>query len=69
MSLLRTLRKLILGETWLLPLGVAAVAVAAGLVLKPLLSDFWHHAGGFILLAGVAVVLLASVSASARPRP
>jgi hypothetical protein len=69
MSLLRTLRKLILGETWLLPLGVAVVALAAGLVLKPLLSGAWEHAGGFILLAGVAVVLLASVSASARPRP
>jgi hypothetical protein len=68
MSLLRTLRKLILGETWTLPLGVAAVLLAAVLVVRPLLHDTWRHAGGFLLLAGVAAVLVVSVSRSAGGR-
>jgi hypothetical protein len=68
MTLLRTLRKLILGETWTLPLGVAATLLLAGLVVKPLLGDAWRHAGGFILLAGILVVLVASVAASAGRR-
>ncbi|MCW2986656.1 MAG: hypothetical protein JWR63_4226 [Conexibacter sp.] len=66
MSVLRTLKKLILGETWTLPLGVAAVVLAAALVLRPLLDDHWHAAGGFLLLAGIAGVLWLSVARSAR---
>jgi uncharacterized membrane protein len=62
------LRRLVLGETWLLPAGVVAVVLAAALVAKPLLPGAWHHVGGFVLLAGVAGVLVASVSVSARPR-
>ncbi len=68
MTVLRTLRKLILGETWLLPLGITAVAVAAALVVRPLFGDAWDRGGGFVLLAGVAVVLALSVSLSARGR-
>jgi hypothetical protein len=69
MNLLRTLRKLILGETWTLPLGIASVVLVAALVVRPLVEDRgWRPAGGFVLLAGVAVVLVLSVSGSAGPR-
>ena len=67
MRVLREVRKLVLGETWLLPLGVAAVVLASALVVRPLLGDAWEHAGGFVLLAGIVVVLVVSVAASARP--
>lgn len=67
MNLLRVLKKLLLGETWLLPLGVGA-AVILSLALRALLGDAWHHAGGFILLAAVTAALMLSVVASARPR-
>jgi hypothetical protein len=69
MSTLRTLKKLVLGETWLLPLGTAAVVAIAGLVVRPVLGRAaWEGAGGFLLLAGVVLVLLASVARSARAR-
>jgi hypothetical protein len=68
MSPLITLKKLILGETWLLPLGAAAVVLVAGLALKPLLGETWEHAGGFLVLAGVAAILVLSVARGARPR-
>jgi hypothetical protein len=68
MRQLRTLRKLILGETWILPLGIAALALAVALVVRPLSGDDWSHAGGFVLLAGVAVVLAASVARSGGRR-
>jgi hypothetical protein len=59
---LRTLKKLVLGETWLLPLGLAAVLLVSAFVVRPLLgSDAWSDVGGFVLLAGVLVVLVAAV--------
>lgn len=62
--MIATLRKLILGETWTLPIGVAlAVGVAA--LLEQVGGDWWHDAGGFVLLALVLLVLLAAVG---RPR-
>ena len=67
MSVLATLKKLILGETWLLPLGVAA-SVAAALVVRHLLGTHWHDLGGFILLVGVIAVLVTSVGRSAGAR-
>lgn len=65
---MRALRKVVLGETWLLPLGVVAVVLAGPLVGRPLLAGAWDDLGGFVLLIGVAAVLIASVSISARPR-
>jgi hypothetical protein len=66
MTTLRTLKKLLLGETWLLPLGiVAAVAVTGLLVRGGVASD---RLGGFLLLIGVVVVLVLSVARSARPK-
>lgn len=63
MSTLRQLRKLVLGETWSLPLGVALALGAAGL-LRAIdgLHGWWHHAGGFVLLGLVAVALTASLT-------
>jgi hypothetical protein len=62
---MRAVAKLLFGETWLLPVGLA-VAVAAALVLRDVLGDEWGHAGGFVLLAGVIVVLVLSVGTSSR---
>jgi len=56
----KTLRKLILGETWILPLGITAVVLVTALVVKPLMGDAWEQAGGFVLLAGACAVLLLS---------
>ena len=66
MSVLRELRKLVLGETWVLPLGVAAL-LAASLILRAVAPDLWEDAGGFLLLGGV-VGLLAAVSAGSASR-
>jgi hypothetical protein len=59
-SVLRELRKLVLGETWVLPLGVA-VLLAAALVLRSLAPDVWEDAGGFLLLGGVLALLAVAV--------
>jgi hypothetical protein len=55
-STLRALRKLILGETWILPLGISLSVIAGDLL------------GGGALVAGVLLALGASVSRSARMR-
>ena len=67
MKTLRTLKKLLLGETWLLPVGLATV-LAAAVLIRPLSHSVWTQMGGFILLVGVLVVLLASVARTARRR-
>jgi membrane protein implicated in regulation of membrane protease activity len=59
-----TLRKLVFGETWTLPIGIAlAVGIAA--LLRELGGDWWREGGGFVLLALVLLALLAAVR---RPR-
>jgi hypothetical protein len=50
------LRKLILGETWALPVAVGLL-LALGLVLRAVARDFWSDAGGFLLLAGAVLAL------------
>ena len=67
MNLLRTLRKLLLGETWLLPAGLVA-SIAVALLARHVAGDEWHHIGGFVLLTGVAAALVVSVAASGRRR-
>jgi hypothetical protein len=48
---MRTLRKLVLGETWALPIGIAvAVGIAAALSAAAGSADWWEDAGGFVLL-------------------
>lgn len=67
MSTLKQLRKLVLGETWSLPLGVAVALGAAGIV-RAVDGDhgWWHHAGGFILLGLVALALTGSLAGALR---
>ena len=64
---MRALRKLVLGETVALPVGVALVVVVA-LVLDAIGGSWWDHGGGFILLALVVAVLLVSLAPAHRRR-
>jgi membrane protein YdbS with pleckstrin-like domain len=59
---MKALRKLVLGENWALPIGVA-VTLVAGLVLEAVEGDdaWWRHAGGFVLLLLVVAALWAAL--------
>jgi hypothetical protein len=61
---MKAVRKLVLGETWALPIGVALTLVA-GIAGQALAGDeaWWRHAGGFVLL-----VLAIGALWSALPR-
>ena len=64
---MRALRKLVLGETWALPVGVAlAVVVAALLRAAGDGAAWWRDAGGVILAVLVLAALAYSVFSSAR---
>ena len=67
---MRALRKLVLGETWTLPLGVF-LTLALALVLDAVAggTSLWRHAGGFLLLACVLAVLAASLAPAWRRAP
>ena len=69
MSFLRQLRKLVLGETWALPIGVALALAVAG-IFRAVDGDdgWWQHAGGFILFGLVAVALTGSLAGALRAR-
>ena len=54
------LRKLVLRETWTLPLGVG-VTLVVGLALEAAGPGWWHSAGGFVLLAGALATLAATL--------
>jgi hypothetical protein len=60
-GLLRSLRKLVLGETWTIPAGVAGALAAAVLARAALGTEAWASAGGFILAALVIATLLLSL--------
>ena len=60
MSALRGLRLLLLGETWVVPIGVISV-LGAATAFRSLAPRLWEAAGGLFLVMGVAVVLVASV--------
>jgi hypothetical protein len=64
MSFVRALRRLVLGETWVLPLAIA-VAVGVAAILSAVADPgWWHQAGGPILTA--LTVLALGVSLRAR---
>lgn len=67
MTLLRTLRKLVLGETWVLPVGVA-LSMAAAVVARELAGadDWFSEAGGWLLLGLLAVAFAVAVLRSGR---
>ena len=64
---MKALRKLVLGETWTLPLGVLATLTVA-LTLHEVAGDtpLWRHAGGFLVLALVVATLAASLAPAWR---
>jgi hypothetical protein len=63
-GLLRSLRSLVFGETWTIPLGVAAAIVIAVLVRSALADRLWDEAGGFVLAGMVGATLLVSLARS-----
>jgi hypothetical protein len=66
-SFLRTLRKLVLGETWTLPGGVAlAVGIAALGRVATGGDGWWRHGGGVLLAALLVAVLVVSLRRALR---
>jgi hypothetical protein len=63
----RALRKLLFGDTWSLPAGLVLTLLVA-LALRDLVPGAWRHAGGFLVLAGVAAAVGVAVQRSATPR-
>jgi hypothetical protein len=63
---IRTVRKLVFGETWTLPAGVV-VAVGSCALIRVLVGEdgWWRSGGGFVLLGLVVLALLVAVR---RPR-
>jgi hypothetical protein len=59
---MQTLRKLVLGETWVLPIGIA-LAVGAAAILRVVAGPggWWEAAGGFVLLALLVGAFAASL--------
>jgi hypothetical protein len=60
-DLIKSLRKLVLGETWTIPVGVAGALGAAVLTRAVLSNEVWTSAGGFVLAALVIATLLPSL--------
>jgi hypothetical protein len=67
MTALKTLRKLVLGETWALPATVAlALAAASGLRLLVGPGGWWADTGGWLMLLMLATGFAVAVRRSAR---
>ena len=60
MSALRGLRLLLLGETWVVPIGVVSV-LGVAMALHSLVPRLWQELGGLVLVMGVTIVLVVSV--------
>jgi hypothetical protein len=60
-ALLRSLRHLVLGETWTIPLGVGLTLALAVLLRALLPADAWHAVGGFVIGALLVVALAFSL--------
>jgi hypothetical protein len=60
-ALLRSLRSLIFGETWTIPLGVGAALGISAALRAELSAPVWHEGGGFMVAALVAATLAVSV--------
>lgn len=63
---MRTLRKLLFGETWFLPLGIALVVGLAALA-SVVTESLWRELGGPVLLAAILALLVASVARERQP--
>jgi hypothetical protein len=64
-AVLRSLRSLVLGETWTIPAGVLAALVIAVALRSAVPDHAWHEGGGFALAALIAVTLAVSLRNSA----
>jgi hypothetical protein len=60
-SVLSSLRRLILGETWTIPLGVGTSLGVAVLIRASVPDAVWETAGGFCLAAFVLAALACSL--------
>ena len=58
---LAAMRKLLFGETWTIPLGVAASLLVALLSRHALPAHVWSAAGGFLICSLVAATLVLSL--------
>jgi len=63
----KALRKLVLGETWTVPAGVAVV-LAGAVALGELAPATWRDAGAPAVLAAVVLVLVAGLAGPLRRR-
>ena len=61
-ALLSSLRRLVFGETWTIPLGVGTALAVAELMRAALPDGVWTSAGGF----GLAVLVIAALAYSLR---
>ncbi len=66
-AVLATLRKLVLGETWAVPVGVALTVGVAG-VLSAVGPGWWDDAGGFVVLAGALATFVVALRRGLPPR-
>ena len=57
MTALASMRKLLFGDSWSLPVSVVAI-VALALGIRELAPAFWGDIGGLAVLAATAVALL-----------
>ena len=66
-GVLRSLRKLVLGETWTLPCGIA-LSLGAAFAARELAGreGWWVESGGFLLLGLLVAVLTASLGRALR---
>jgi hypothetical protein len=61
-AVLRSLRKLIFGETWTVPVGVATTLITALLTRAAVPGRVWTHAGGYLVAALVAATLCVALA-------
>jgi hypothetical protein len=64
----RALRKLVLGETWTLPIGIGVALGLAAAVRALVSDDTWRDVGGFVLLGFVVVALAVALAPAHRAR-
>jgi CBS-domain-containing membrane protein len=62
---LGSLRSLLFGETWTIPLGVAVMLATALLLRASVPAHTWSHAGGFVIAALLTATLAISWRGSA----
>jgi len=65
MTLLRALRVLVLGETWVLPVGVL-VTLGSAVALRAAAPALWQPLGGLFLTLAVIAVLTIAVGIGRR---